>query len=223
MTNKKITKVKDLTGAEYNPRQITDEQLESLSRSLKEFGDLSGVVFNANTGNLVGGHQRIKALDPSWKIEKKAVNDNLGTTFEGSIITDFGKLSYRQVDWSLEKEKLANISANKNGGEWDYLKLQELVKELDSLDSDLALSGFNDQELNEMLLDFEEDETVDYSDKNKEIDLDEFEDKMLLKLFFNKDDYLEIQDKFNVFKDKFNVFNNEDVLKELFLLAERSA
>ena len=63
-------KVMDLAPAPYNPRFITDKKLEMLEHSINEFGDLSGIVFNIQTGNTVGGHQRIKKLDPDWKIEK---------------------------------------------------------------------------------------------------------------------------------------------------------
>lgn len=36
---------------------------------------------------------------------------------------------------------------------------------------------------------------VDYSDKNKEIDIDEFDDKMILKLEFTEDEYHLVKDK----------------------------
>lgn len=38
--------------------------LRALQKSMAEFGDLSGIVFNRRTGNLIGGHQRIKIIDP---------------------------------------------------------------------------------------------------------------------------------------------------------------
>jgi len=50
----------DIKSAGYNPRTITDEQLKMLNKSLQTFGDLSGIVYNRRTGNLVGGHQRLK-------------------------------------------------------------------------------------------------------------------------------------------------------------------
>lgn len=41
-----------------NPRKITDAKLAQLKKSMLELGDISGVVFNVNTGNVVGGAQR---------------------------------------------------------------------------------------------------------------------------------------------------------------------
>ena len=45
-----------------NPRRITDDALAGLRASLRTFGDLSGLVFNRRTGNVVCGHQRRVAV-----------------------------------------------------------------------------------------------------------------------------------------------------------------
>ncbi len=47
----------DLRPAHYNPREITAEAAEGLRHSLVEFGDISGIVWNQRTGNLVCGHR----------------------------------------------------------------------------------------------------------------------------------------------------------------------
>ena len=51
-----------------NPRKITPQKLEQLEKSMREFGDLSGIVFNVKTGNLVGGHQRTKRFSEDSKV-----------------------------------------------------------------------------------------------------------------------------------------------------------
>ncbi len=51
-----------LEGNPKNPRRITDKKLDMLKKAVSEFGDLSGIVFNRTTGQLVGGHQRVKVL-----------------------------------------------------------------------------------------------------------------------------------------------------------------
>lgn len=71
--------VKDLKPAGYNPRKISKEKLAALKKSLEEFGDLSGIVFNIRTQTLIGGHQRTKNLDPSWPIVKESQTDKTGT------------------------------------------------------------------------------------------------------------------------------------------------
>ena len=66
----KIIKVntKDINPAPYNPRvdlKSGDPDYEKLQRSIKEFGFVEPLVWNEQTGNLVGGHQRFKILQAS--------------------------------------------------------------------------------------------------------------------------------------------------------------
>jgi len=99
----KIGKLSDLKAAGYNPRRISDEALKGLGYSLKEFGDLSGIVFNIRTGNLVAGHQRVKVLQAQYgdlAIEK------------GYIHANGDRFAVRLVDWPKEKEQAANVAAN---------------------------------------------------------------------------------------------------------------
>lgn len=149
MQKKQLT-VSDLHPADYNPRKITDKQLSLLSKSMAEFGDLSGVVVNITTGNIVGGHQRVKTIDPDCAIEKHSAIDETGTVAEGEIITPSGKIKYREVDWPEEKEKAANLAANKHGGQWDLEKLNVVMTDLKSIDYDIELTGFDIPEINRL-------------------------------------------------------------------------
>lgn len=133
-----------LQPAPYNPRKISHEGLENLSASLKEFGDLSGVVRNVRTNRLVGGHQRVKILDPSWPIQKNLATDPTGTVALGYIVTPWGLFNYREVDWDEKKEIAANLSANKIRSEWDTTKLPELLVGSQLL---LNLTGFTPLEI----------------------------------------------------------------------------
>ncbi|HBJ75252.1 MAG TPA: hypothetical protein DDY86_07055 [Syntrophaceae bacterium] len=149
----KKSRVKDLKPAPYNPRTITEEKLAALGKSMREFGDLSGVVMNIQTGNLVGGHQRMKHFDASWPIKKRPHKDAIGTVSLGEIETPFGVWSYREVDWPDHKEKAANIAANKHGGGWDNDKLAQLLEEIKVSDIDLDLTGFDACETDQLLKD----------------------------------------------------------------------
>jgi len=139
--------VSDLKPALYNPRKITSEKLRMLKKSMEEFGDLSGITFNRQTGRILGGHQRIKHLEPSWKIEKHEVTDQNGTVAAGWVNTPYGRWTYREVDWDEKREMAANIAANKHGGEFDMPLLKELVTEIDDNSMDLELIGFSADEL----------------------------------------------------------------------------
>jgi hypothetical protein len=95
----------DLKAAPYNPRTISAQASAGLSVSLGEMGDLSGIVWNRRTGNLVAGHQRVEQLRA------------MGAIFDapsGKILDERNNHDYyiRIVDWPIEKEKIANLAAN---------------------------------------------------------------------------------------------------------------
>ena len=140
----KPLKVKDLSPAPYNPRKISDKRLDMLGKSMQEFGDLSGIVFNRLSGKLIGGHQRIKHLRPEWEIEKLDSEN-------GFIITPDGKWTYREVEWDEKKEIAANIAANKHGGEFDIPLLKDLLVELDDGMFNMELTGFDAIELKDLI------------------------------------------------------------------------
>lgn len=138
---KKLKSIKQLKGAKYNPRFITDSRLKALEHSLGSFGDLSGVVFNNSVGSgvLIAGHQRLKSID-SWdsRIELQPTSDEYGTVAIGYIHASHPtkkktiSIPLRVVNWSDKKvEFAANIAANAHGGEFDNKKLATLVEKLD--------------------------------------------------------------------------------------------
>lgn len=148
-------KIKDLKHAPYNPRKISREKLLSLKDALLEYGNLSGIVKNRRSGNLISGHQRCKVIPPDAEITITDIYDpptRTGTVAEGYIMIDDEKYYYREVDWPIEKEKAANIAANQQGGEFDDELLSTLVKELSEIpDFDTALLGFDDNEITTLL------------------------------------------------------------------------
>jgi len=107
-------KIDKLKPAEYNPRAITDKAVQGLSNSIDKFGLLQPIIWNKRTGNVVGGHQRLYDII------------NKGATETDVIVVDF----------SLEKEKSANIALNHAGisGHYDLEKLDILLKEIDLTD-----------------------------------------------------------------------------------------
>lgn len=143
--------ISDLRPAGYNPRVITAEQQKMLQASMKEYGDIGGIIFNVKTGRLVGGHQRIKQLDPQWPIVKQEQTDSTGTVADGYIETPHGKFNYREVSWSETKEKAANVAANKMGGMFDDELLTQLLQELNDSGYDMSLTGFDEQEMKDLL------------------------------------------------------------------------
>lgn len=109
---------------------------------MREFGDLGCIVVNRRTGNVVGGHQRLKHLDPNTRIESHPHKDPAGTVALGHINAPGGMIKYREVDWPESKEKAANLAANKHGGEFDEQGVASILGELQPLGMDLDLTGF---------------------------------------------------------------------------------
>lgn len=147
------TKLSDLKVNPGNPRIISDEKLAMLQKSIDQFGDLSGIVFNRKSKQLVGGHQRLKILPPTAKIvvdvsHKKPTRT--GTVIEGHVLIDGERFKYREVHWNAATEMAANIAANQHGGEWEMEKLTAWVKDLriDGFDTDLL--GFSTDQLDMM-------------------------------------------------------------------------
>lgn len=152
----KTLTLKDLKAAKYNPRTITTQALKRLDKSISEFGDLSGVVFNETTGTLISGHQRITTIkDKKTKVVTTKHKDKHGTVAVGHIeVEDNGKeirIPFRVVAWDKRKEKLANIAANAHGGEFDNQKLGKLLAELNTDKFDIELSGFSDIEVKNLV------------------------------------------------------------------------
>jgi len=144
-------KLSTLKPNEQNPRTITDEKLFQLKKALKEFGPLDGFVYNRKTEQLVSGHQRQKLFAESEiTITKKYPKPSkTGTTKEGYVTIDGERFSFREVYWDLNKEKAANIAANKGAGDWDMPQLAEWMKELNSFDADFdtGLTMFSEEEM----------------------------------------------------------------------------
>ena len=140
-------KAKDLKPANYNPRKISTEDRKRLKAALQELGDLSGIIFNVQTGNLVGGHRRVEFVPKDADIvitERYAPPTEKGTIAEGYVMLYGERHKYREVDWSLTREKTANVAANTHGGEFDDVMLNEVLKDILQDDTiAIELTGFD--------------------------------------------------------------------------------
>lgn len=114
-----------------NPRKISKKQLAQLKEWLLELGDLSGIVHDLNSDEIIGGNQRTRALGLDLEnceteiVETKPAPDAQGTVAVGFLLYAGNKYNYRQVRWTPEQCEKANIVANKAGGEWDWHLLGE--------------------------------------------------------------------------------------------------
>ena len=114
---------KELIQADYNPRKISDKDFKQLKKSLETFQCVEPIVVNQFEGRedvIVGGHQRLKAME------------SLGWSEVPTV----------EVYLDLDEEKELNVRLNKNTGEFDFElltdlfdtdKLEEIGFELDEL------------------------------------------------------------------------------------------
>lgn len=129
----KIQKIplEKLNPARYNPRKDLkpgDPEYEKLKKSMETFGYVEPIIWNRNTGHIVGGHQRLKILQAQGQTEIECV----------------------VVDLDESEEKALNVALNKVSGQWDLPKLADLINELDNGIFDISLTGFDAAEIEDL-------------------------------------------------------------------------
>ena len=131
-----------------NPRRISEEELDSLERSIRQFGFVQPVLARKEDGTVIGGHQRLLAAR------------RLGLT---TVPVTF-------LDLSIEQARVLNLALNKISGSWDDALLARLLADLaTSPNIDLTLSGFSDDEVRDLLRSLE---TREKKERAEDFDLD---------------------------------------------------
>ena len=141
--------INELISPEYNPRQITDDEMEKLKNSINEFGYIAPIIVNKHNNHIVGGNQRYEALK------------SLGYTDVDVIFVD---------EQDLNREKALNVALNKISGDWDTLKLKEILIELNENDFNLDLTGFEEIELTDLNIELD-----NHKEDKTEITEDDYE------------------------------------------------
>lgn len=77
--------VSKLSPADYNPRSISDEAMTGLRASVHRFGLVQPIIVNEKTGNVVGGHQRLKVCVADGVEEVQVVVVNLPPSEERAL------------------------------------------------------------------------------------------------------------------------------------------
>ena len=93
--------IDELISAEYNPRQMTEQQHNSLTDSIKRFGLVDPILVNIHPDRkdiIIGGHQRV------------------------TVAKEMGIRTVPTVELELDskKERELNVRLNRNTGEWDW-------------------------------------------------------------------------------------------------------
>ena len=167
--------VSQLNPAEYNPRNLTDEQKANISKSLSEFGFVNPLVVNSNPDRkniLVGGHQRLKV----------------------AIELGYTEVPVVYVNLTEDQERELNIRLNRNTGEWDLESLSEHFTK-----TELGDWGFDQEELSVLFRNTNKTMTTDPNKEtgfSEEVELDiEYDpnDKMVIIVFYNSQKWNDYQ------------------------------
>jgi hypothetical protein len=125
-------KVELLKDAEYNPRIMSEQEIERLKNSIRKFGMVEPLVVNKDY-TIIGGHSRLKALKE----------------------LDFKEVPCFVLDISKEDEKILNIALNKITGSWNDEKLIKLIQEISEDQEKIKLTGFSDDECRILKMQFD--------------------------------------------------------------------
>ena len=124
-------RLEDIHPAEYNPRvDLTPEDTEykRIKRSILDHGLLQPIVYNEQTGNAVGGNQRLKILK-ELGIEKAVC---------------------AIIKVPLIREMEISVALNKHDNLWDREKLREIMLQLKQDQYDPERTGFDRQEFEQL-------------------------------------------------------------------------
>jgi DNA modification methylase len=131
-----------------NPRRISEDELDALTRSLRQFGFVQPVLARREDRTVIGGHQRLVAAR------------RLG----------LATVPVTWLDVSVEQARLLGLALNRISGSWDEQLLARLLADLGATpDIDVSLSGFDEDEVKALLRSLE---TRDKRERPEAFDLD---------------------------------------------------
>jgi len=134
----KTVKINELKPHPKNPRVHPDSAIDKLVRSIKEFGWTNPILVSTD-GYILAGHARLKAAEKAG-IEEVPV---IYLPLEGAKAE-----AYLIADNRLQDET-----------DWDYEKLKDLLQDLDTGEFDIELTGFDVDEIEELIAQFAPEES----------------------------------------------------------------
>jgi len=113
-----------------NPRRISDDELDALTRSLRAFGFVQPVLARREDRTVIGGHQRLVAA-------RRLGLETVPVTW---------------LDITADQARLLGLALNRISGTWDEQLLARLLGDLGQApEADLSLSGFGEDEIRDLM------------------------------------------------------------------------
>jgi hypothetical protein len=181
--------VDSLKAYPQNARTHNEKQVAQIAESIKEFGFLAPCLVDKDNV-LIVGHGRLMAA--------KTLGMKKVPTLRIEHLTPDQVKAYRIADNQLS-----------SNSEWDVESLALEIKELDDLEFDVALLGFNDDRLEMMLFENEEkataEATAEYQDR-------EINDVKMVQLFYSPNDEMVFRKAAELLQEKYRLSNISDVI-----------
>lgn len=168
----------ELTPYVNNPKEHPEEQIDKIIGSIREFGFRVPLLIKSE-GTIIAGHGRYKAL-------KKMGWDDQVPCVVADDLTENQIKAFRLADNRVTES------------DWDPELLDVELRELDNRDFDLSLTGFDDEEIDDILLEDESDDGVDI-DGEMEFTTEVMESNQYVVFYFDN------EMDFNVVKDFFGL------------------
>lgn len=129
--------VQKLQRAAYNPRVMPKDQMQALKASMRKHGMVLNLVVQKRGMTIIGGHQRLDALEQICAEDGAPVPKRVWAT-----VLDVGD----------DEAKQLNVALNRISGEFDPYKLGELFESVypKMLPSDFDAVGFKLEEVDEL-------------------------------------------------------------------------
>ncbi len=128
-----IVKINKLKPHPKNPRIHPDSAIDKLVKSIKEYGWTNPVLVSKD-GFVLAGHARLKAAEKAGLDEVPVIYLPLsGSKAEAYMIAD---------------NKLQDET------DWDFPKLKDLLQELDTGEFDIEITGFDENEIENLMTQF---------------------------------------------------------------------
>jgi hypothetical protein len=169
-----------------NPREISNEAVEKVVKSIKVFGYNQPIVVD-NDNVIVVGHTRWKALKKLGKEKVFIIKKNF---------TKNNAVAYRIMDNRANEES-----------KWQNKLLKEELNLLQDENFDLDLTGFDETELDQFFL------PKDEENKIGDIDLDIAQnDVKMIQIFFNPEQETSFKEAIEKLYEKYKVDNISDAV-----------
>lgn len=101
----------------YNPKRHSEQKVKEQKKNIQRVGYLGGITWNRESGNLIDGHRRLKALD-------------LYYGYDGTTQTDYSvKVEAVSLNPSEEKEQMTYMALGNTKA--DFALIAEYLPEID--------------------------------------------------------------------------------------------